>query len=162
MTTKKNQSYIISTLKFCIAGLFIPMLTIYAIVGLQMGIGLLGIECKTAWTILWTITTIGAIMAPWIFIRLMNKRLSTGFNFSTDKLLNFNIAEFAFIQCSIATFFTNGQTLCYGNGGQNGLEFMFTGWLALPFLIIFSLIFDNLRNRKIEEVRADRLTTNED
>ncbi len=158
MTTKKNQSFISSTLKFCIAGLFIPMVTVYAIVGLQMGIDYLGIECKTSWTILWTITTVGAIAAPFVFVRLMNKKLSTRYNFSNDKLLNFNIIEFTFIQCSLATFFTNGQTLCYGNGGQNGIEFMFTGWLALPFLIVLSLTFDNLRSRKIEELRADKLS----
>ena len=158
MTKKKNQSYISSTLKFCIAGLFIPMVTVYTIVGLQMGIDYLGIECNTSWTILWTITTVGAIVAPFVFIRLMNKKLSTGYNFSNDKLLNFNIIEFAFIQCSLGTFFTNGQTLCYGNGGQNGLEFMFTGWLALPFLIVLSLTFDNLRTRKIEELKADKLS----
>jgi|688.fasta_scaffold783336_1 hypothetical protein len=157
MTKKKNQSYVSSTLKFCIAGLFIPMVTVYAIVGLQMGIDYLGIECKTSWTILWTITTVGAITAPFFFVRLMNKKLSTGYNFSNDKLLNFNIIEFTFIQCSLATFFTNGQTLCYGNGGQNGIEFMFTGWLALPFLIVLSLTFDNLRSSKIEELRADKL-----
>jgi hypothetical protein len=157
MTKKKNQSYVSSTLKFCIAGLFIPMVTVYAIVGLQMGIDYLGIECKTSWTILWTITTVGAITAPFVFVRLMNKKLSTGYNFSNDKLLNFNIIEFTFIQCSLATFFTNGQTFCYGNGGQNGIEFMFTGWLALPFLIVLSLTFDNLRSSKIEELRADKL-----
>lgn len=158
MTTKKNQSFISSTMKFCIAGLFIPMVTVYAIVGLQMGIDYLGIECKTSWTILWTITTVGAIGAPFVFVRLMNKKLSTRYNFLNDKLLNFNIIEFTFIQCSLATFFTNGQTLCYGNGGQNGIEFMFTGWLALPFLIVLSLTFDNLRSRKIEELRADKLS----
>ena len=157
MTTKKTQSYISSTLKFCIAGLFIPMLTVYVIVGLQMGIGLLGIECKTSWTILWTMTSIGAVIAPFLFIRLMNKKLSTGYNYSSDKLLNFNIVEYTCIQCILGTFFTNGQTLCYGNGGQNGMEFMFTGWLALPFLIVFSLLFDNLRDRKIGELKADKI-----
>jgi len=157
MTAKKTQSYISSTLKFCIAGLLIPMLTVYVIVGLQMGIELLGIECKTSWTVLWTITSIGIVIAPFIFIRLMNKKLATGYNYSNDKLLNFNIVEYTCIQCILATLFTNRQTLCYGNGGQNGMEFMFTGWLALPFLIIFSLVFDNLRNRKINELKATKI-----
>jgi hypothetical protein len=160
MTTEKYQKYTDWTFKFCIAGLFIPMLTVYPIVAIQMGIGLLGIECKTSWTIMWTITTIGAIVGPWTFVRLMNKKLSTGYNFSTDKLLIFNIIEFSFIQCSLVTFFTNGQTLCYANGGQNGLEFIFTGWLSLPLLIIFSLVFDRLRDSKIKKVKADRIVTN--
>jgi hypothetical protein len=106
MTTEKYQKYTDWTFKFCIAGLFIPMLTVYPIVAIQMGIGLLGIECKTSWTIMWTITTIGAIVGPWTFVRLMNKKLSTGYNFSTDKLLIFNIIEFSFIQCSLVTFLT--------------------------------------------------------
>jgi hypothetical protein len=155
MTTNK-ASYTKSTLKFCIAGLFIPALTVYAIVGLQIGIETTGIECTTAWTIIWTITTFGLVTAPFVFIKRMNKKLSTGYNFTSDKLLLFNVVEFTFIQCTLASFLTTGQILCYGNGGQNGLEFIFTGWLALPFLVLLSIVFDRLRERKIEEVKTIR------
>ena len=157
MTTKKKYSFITPTLKFCIAGLFIPGFTAVAIVGLQMGIGLLGIECSKSWIVLWTLTTIGVVIAPVIFVRLMNKRLLEGYNLTTDKLTIFNIIEYAFIQCTLAMFFTRGQVLCYGNGGQNGIEFVFTGWMALPFLIVLSLVFDNLRERRTEEIKADRI-----
>jgi hypothetical protein len=133
MTTKKNQSYISSTLKFCIAGLFIPGFTAVAIVGLQMAIGLVGIECSKSWTVLWTLTSIGAVIAPIVFVRVMNKKLMEGYILTTDKLSIFNIIEYAFIQCTLAIFFTSGQVLCYGNGGQNGIEFVFTGWLSCHF-----------------------------
>ena len=157
MTTNKKTSYIKSTLKFCIAGLFIPGFTAIAILGLQMGLGLLGIECSTSWTILWTLTTIGLVTAPFIFIRQMNKRLSEGYNLTTDKLTIFNIIEYTFIQATLATFFTSGQTLCYVSDGQNGLEFAFTGWMALPFLVALSLLFDNLRERKTDEIREGKI-----
>jgi hypothetical protein len=54
-------------------------------------------------------------------------------------------------------FFTNGQILCYGSGGQNGLEFIFTGWLSLPLLILFSVVFDRLRTKRIQEIRLKRI-----
>jgi hypothetical protein len=157
MTTNKKISYIKSTLKFCIAGLFIPGFTAIAILGLQMGLGLLGIECSTSWTVLWTLTTIGMVTAPFIFVRQMNKRLSAGYNLTTDKLTIFNIIEYTFIQATLATFFTSGQTLCYVSDGQNGLEFVFTGWMALPFLVALSLLFDNLRERKTDEIKEGKI-----
>lgn len=113
-----------------------------------MGIGLLGIECSNSWTVLWTLTAIGTVTAPFIFVRIMNKRLLEGYNLTTGKLMIFNIIEYTFIQCTLATFFTSGPTLCYVTDGQNGLEFVFTGWMALPFLVVLSLVFDNLRERK--------------
>lgn len=162
MATNKKQSYISSTLKFCIAGLFISGLTVYVIIGLQMGIEFLVRDCESSWTILWTITIVGAVVTPLVFVRLMYNKLSKGYNFTNDKITNFNVVEYTFIQGSLAIFFTNGHTLCYGHPGQNGLEFIFTGWLALPFLIIFSLVFDNLRSRRIEELKAEGTATNKD
>jgi len=156
MTNK--TSYLKSTLKFCIAGLFIPGFTAIAIWGLQMGLGLLGIECSTSWTVLWTLTTIGMVMVPLIFIQQMNKRLSKGYNLTTDKLTIFNLIEYTFIQATLAIFFTSGQTLCYVSDGQNGLEFAFTGWMALPFLVVLSLLFDNLRERKTDELKERKIS----
>ena len=87
----------------------------------------------------------------------MNKRLSEGYNLTTDKLIIFNIIEYTFIQATLAIFFTNGQMLCYVTDGQNGLELAFTGWMALPFLTVLSLVFDNLREKKAEELKADEI-----
>ena len=157
MTTKKKFNFINQTLKFCIAGFFIPGFTAIAILGLQMGIGLLGIECSKSWIILWTLTTVGAVVAPLVFVRLMNKRLLEGYNLTANKLIIFNLVEYAFIQGTLAAFFTNGQTLCYVSDGQNGLEFAFTGWMSMPFLIVLSLLFDNIRERRTEEIKADRI-----
>lgn len=142
---EKRSSFIHPTLKFCIAGLFIPGFTAIVIFGLQIGLEFLGIECTAAWGILWTLTTSGAIAAPIIFIRLVNKWLSGEYDLTTGKLLIFNIIEYTAIQCALTSFFTTGQTLCYVSDGQNGLEFVFTGWMALPVLILLSLVFDNLR-----------------
>ena len=156
MTRKKKYSFISPTLKFCIAGLFIPGFTAAAILGLQMAIGLFGAECETAWIILWMLTSIGAVVAPLIFIRSMNKRLSEGYNLTTKKLIFFNITEYTFIQATLAMFFTNRHTLCYVTDGQNGLEFVFTGWMALPFLVMLSFRFDNLRDEKMYVLKAGK------
>jgi hypothetical protein len=154
MASKRIDSYISSTLKFCLAGIFTPVMTMYVIVGIQFGLEKLGLECTVIWTILWTLTTSIALVAPFVFVRLMNKRLGTGYNFGTDKLIVFNFIELACIQCVLGSRFTTAQILCYGNGGQNGLEFIFTGWLSLPFLALFSIVFDNLRKKKIVEIKA--------
>jgi hypothetical protein len=154
MTTKKKYNFTAPTLKFCIAGLFIPGFTAIAILGLQIGIGLLGIECSNSWTVLWTLTTIGTVTAPFIFVRIMNKRLFEGYHLTTANLMIFNVIEYTFIQCTLAPFFTSGHTLCYVADGQNGLEFVFTGWMAIPFLAVLSLLFDNLRERKSEEFKG--------
>ena len=157
MTTKKKFNFINQTLKFCIAGLFIPGFTAIAILGLQMGVGLLGVECSKSWIVVWTLTTVGAVVAPLVFIRLMNKRLLEGYNLTANPLIIFNIIEYTFIQSTLATLFTNGQTLCYVSDGQNGLEFAFTGWMSMPFLVALSLVFDTIRERRTEEIKADRM-----
>jgi hypothetical protein len=79
--SKKEYNFISPTLKFCIAGLFIPGFTAVAILGIQMGISLLGIECSIAWIVLWTLTTIVMVAAPFVFVQHMNKQLSGGFNY---------------------------------------------------------------------------------
>ena len=152
MTTGRDYNFIRSTLKFCIAGFFMPGFTAIAIAGFEIGLVSLGIECAIAWTILWTITTIGALIAPIIFTRLMYRRLASGYNLELSKLLSFNIIEYTLIQCTLVMFFTSGRVLCYATDGQNGLEFVFTGWVALPILIVLSLLFDKLRERKTEEL----------
>lgn len=150
MTLGKGY-YLTPTLKFSIAGIFIPGFSAALIFVVQMGIGLLGIECSNSWTILWVLTTASAVTAPFVFIRLMNKSISAGNDFTTDRLLTFNIIEYTFIQCALSSLFTTGKTLCYVSDGQNGLELVITGWLALPILIALSYYFDIRRENKIAE-----------
>jgi hypothetical protein len=136
---------------FCVVGFFIPGFTAFFILGLQMGVELLGVQCPTSWTVVWALTTVGMIIAPFIFIRIIYKKTSDGYHLSEDKLIIFNVLEYTFIQATLAAFFTSGRVLCYVTDGQNGIEFAFTGWIALPFLVILSLIFDNLREQKIAQ-----------
>ncbi|MBT1696022.1 hypothetical protein KK083_03980 [Fulvivirgaceae bacterium PWU4] len=151
MTTTGKNNFITPTLKFCIAGVFIPGFTAIFIFALQKGLTLLNIECSNSWTILWTLTAVGAVVAPIVFVRKINKWLSGEYSLITGKLLLFNFLEYIFLQCALAAFFTNGHTLCYVTDGQNGLEIVFTGWMALPILIMFSLAFDTLRKSFFEE-----------
>jgi hypothetical protein len=155
MNTKNKYNFFASTLKFCIAGFFIPGFTAIAIFGVQIGIVFLGIECADSWAILWTMTTVGLVIAPIVFVRLMNKTLKTGYNLTKGELITFNVIEYTFIQATLAVFFTNGRTLCYVTDGQNGLELVFTGWMALPFLAVLSLVFDKFREEKIAELKQE-------
>lgn len=142
------------TLKFCIAGFFIPGLTVIVVFGIQVGLGLLSVECTASWAITWTITTVGMIVAPIYFVRKLKKTLNEGYEISINSLINFNLIEYVFIQSTLAALFSNPRTLCYLSDGQNGLEFVFTGWMAMPLLVMLSLVFDNVRHRRIEAIKS--------
>jgi hypothetical protein len=155
MITEKRYTFTRQTLKFCIAGFLIPGFTAIAILGLQMGIVFLGLECASSWTILWVLTTVGLVLAPIVFVRRMYKTLETGYHLPPAKLITFNVVEYIFVQATLAAFFTNGRTLCYATDGQNGLEFVLTGWMALPPLILLSFVFDKLHVEKIATLREE-------
>lgn len=149
MVVQKRFKYINSTLKFSIAGFFLPAAGAILFLGLQLGLSSLGMECALAIRALWTITFIGLVITPIIFIRLLLQKLREGDQLKSNKLIIFNILQYFFIQCSLASLFTSSQTLCYVTDGQNGLEFAFTGWMALPFLILFSIVFDQLTRKML-------------
>ncbi|MFK5983589.1 MAG: hypothetical protein QM499_11790 [Flavobacteriaceae bacterium] len=137
----KKFNFLKPTLIFLIVGLFIPGFTVIALLGFQMLLTSLGIECHNAWNILWTVTVLGGLILPILFYihiqYLTEKKLKN----LKLRLTLFNLFEYIFIQASLALFFTNGQTLCYVSDGQNGMELVFTAWLALPILIGFSFLF---------------------
>ena len=149
----KNFNFINPTLKFCAAGLFIPGFTAIIILGMQMAISFLGIECSNSWKVLWWITSFGTILLPILFIRKFTSKIKRGVNLTTIEITVFNIIEYTFIQCALAAYFSNPNTLCYVTDGQNGLEFVFTAWMATPLLVVLSLIFDSIRKSTLQEVQ---------
>lgn len=129
------------TIIFSIVGFLIPGFTAIGLFGFQMMFSSLGLECTTAWNMLWAITIIGGLALPFLFfkhIRTMTEEKLIKLN---SQLNLFNLFEYIFLQASLALFFTNGHTLCYVSDGQNGLELVFTAWLALPILIGLSFLF---------------------
>lgn len=135
-------NFIKPTLIFAIVGLFIPGFTAIGLLGLQMLISNIGIECSTAWSVIWATSIIAGLLLPFLFYR----HIAT---LTVDKMLSlrmrltfFNLVEYVFIQSSLTPLFTSGRTLCYATDGQNGLELVFTAWLALPILIAFSFVFN--------------------
>lgn len=151
MTKNKHFKYVKSTLKFSIAGFLLPAFGAILFLGLQIGLSSLGIECSTAIKTLWTIASIGLVITPIVFISLLMRKLNAGDNLTSNKLIIFNILEYFFLQCGLASLFTTSNTLCYVTDGQNGLEFVFTGWIAIPVLILFSLAFDFITKKKLQE-----------
>ena len=149
---KKVFAYVRDTLKFSVAGLFIPGLTVFIFLGPQMSLTYLGVECGHSWTIVWLITSVGAMANPILFCRLIIKRLRQGFHVSQKQLMIFNLLEYTLIQCTLGYFFTTGKTLRYVSDGQIGLEFVFTGWIAIPFLILLSLFFEFVNNKPLEDI----------
>lgn len=130
-----------STLIFSAVGLFIPGFTAIGLLGFQMLLSSFGLECHNAWKILWLITVIGGLTLPILFYRYLITLTENKFENLKARLTFFNLIEYTFIQASLALFFTSGQTLCYVSDGQNGLELVFTAWLAIPILIGISVLF---------------------
>ena len=155
MTSKTKLNLTRTTLKFGIAGIFIPGFTAIAILVPVTFFRALGVECYVVWTSWWALTTIGAIIAPLIFLKVILKRLADGYSMTTKSVIIFNLIEYTFLQCTLSIFFSSAETRCYGTDGQNGLEFAFTGWIAIPFLILISLLFDNLVDRRTRQLNAD-------
>lgn len=155
MASKIKFNLTRTTLKFGIAGIFIPGFTAIAILVPVTVFRALGFECYVVWTSWWALTTIGAIIAPLIFLNVMLKRLAGGHTMTTASVIIFNLVEYTLLQCSFSIFFSSAETRCYGTDGQNGLEFAFTGWIAIPFLILISLLFDNLLNRSTRQLNVD-------
>lgn len=140
--TKMKFNFTKPTLNFAIVGLFIPGFTAIGLLGIQMLLSYFGIKCSTAWTIIWTTTIIAGLILPYLFYRHITKLTVDKLQSLKTRLTFFNLLEYFFIQSSLTPLFTSGQTLCYVGDGQNGLELVFTAWLALPILIAFSFIFN--------------------
>jgi hypothetical protein len=74
-------------------------------------------------------------------------------------LIVFNFFEYIFIQAGLASLISNEEMLCYGTDGQNGLEFVFTAWLSLPFLLVFGFLFKYIwksKPQKFVEIEATK------
>jgi hypothetical protein len=139
---KYQYRYLKATMIFCLIGFFIPGFTAILLFGIQMLLTEVGIECANSWELIWIGTWIGMILLPILFFRYLDRKSKETYQKLKTNLILFNLFEYIFIQASLASLFTNGNTLCYGSGGQNGIEFAFTAWLALPILIIFSYFFE--------------------
>jgi hypothetical protein len=147
---RKKFGFIKPTIIFSVIGIFIPGFTAIGILGIQMLLTSIGIECSNAWNGIWIFSILSSIILPLFFYLHIQK-------INQDKLRNlkiylnlFNIFEYFLIQASLSAFFTTGEILCYGSGGQNGIELAFSAWLAIPILICFSFIFSKRLNKKIE------------
>ena len=148
---KYQYRYLKATLIFCLIGFIIPAFTAILLLGIQMFLTEIGIECSNSWKLIWAGTWIGMILLPVLFFKYLNGRLTETYQKIRTNLILFNLFEYIFIQASLASLFTNGNTLCYVSDGQNGIELVFTAWLALPILIIFSYFFEYHTETTIEQ-----------
>ena len=146
----KLFKFVDKTGMFLIAGFFIPGFTAIILVGLQLLLNKLGVECSLAFKIVFTIAAVSALVAPYLFIKYFAKVDFTKVDMST-RLMFFNFGEYTFIQGGLALFFSNTNTLCYVTDGQNGMEIIFFGWVALPLLILLSWLFDMLHKKHLSE-----------
>lgn len=132
-------------------GFFIPGFTAIGLLGLQMLLSEFGVECSTAWTIIWGFTNTAGLFLPIIFYRHIKSLTKDKLKSLKKRLALFNLFEYIFIQSSLTPLLTSGKTLCYVTDGQNGIELAFTAWLSLPILLALSFLFNwSIKTKKIE------------
>lgn len=139
-------NFIKPTLICCFIGIFIPDFTAVLFFLLQLLTDKINVDCKTYWSSLWILTSIFSIASPFLFLENIKKTKSP----TLTKLTLFNFLEYICLQASLSQFFTNSKTICYGSGGQNGIELIFTAWIALPILVSLSFVFKYKFEKLIE------------
>ncbi|GLU55315.1 hypothetical protein [Dyadobacter frigoris] len=144
MPNYKNEqfNFLRITKFFAIAGFFIPGFTVVALLGIQKLFELSGMDCENALKSVWWLCTVGSIGLPIIFLLYLNRKTIIRKQDLDLKVGVFNLLEYIFIQAALEIFFSNPDTLCNVTDGQNGIELVFTGWLAIPFLFILGFIFN--------------------
>ena len=146
----KPFSFVSKTGYFLIAGFFIPGFTAIGLLGFQMLLTKIGVECSLAYKMVFAISAVAALIVPYLFTRYFTKVDFTKVDIS-KRLILFNFTEYMFIQGGLALFYSNTNTLCYVSDGQNGLEIIFFGWFALPILILLSWLFDMLHKKHLQQ-----------
>lgn len=132
-----NFNFIKPTLIFSLIGIFIPGFTAIIFFLSQSLLNKNGIECNDFWKYLFIISGIISILLPILFIKNLKNTIQNKESILT-KLTLFNFLEYIFIQVFFARFFTNEQIICYGSGGQNGIELIFSAWLSIPIIVTIS------------------------
>lgn len=135
---------------FLIAGFLIPGFTAIILVTFQKLLTNLGIECSLAYKTVFSISALGALTTPFVFIKYFTKVDFTKVDM-TKWLIFFNFIESTFIQGGLALLYSDENTLCYVKDGQNGLEVIFFGWVSLPILILLSWLFDILYKKHLKQ-----------
>ena len=143
----KKFDFLKPTIIFSLIGIFIPGFTVIVLIGTQKLLSSVGIECTISWKIIWSLTTIIGIGLPIIFTKYIRNITIEKLKTLKTKLIIFNLVEYICIQSSFGSLFSNSNTLCYESDGQNGLELVFTAWLALPILVILSILFNRIYNQ---------------
>ena len=142
-------NYIFTTFIFCIIGLFAPAISMLLISGFQLLISTIRISCEDSWHLIWAISWIGLIIWPILFFQLLYIKKSSEIRKIKNRLIWLNTLGYLSIQISVGSLLSSAEILCYGIDGQIGLEYVFTAWLALPILFLFSVILDRLLIKQI-------------
>lgn len=156
MSKSGTHFYLKSTGYFTLVGFVIPGFTAFGTLGLQFFFEYLSFSCEGFWTFIWAFVWIGALALPVFFDQYVFKNQNLDRAIAAKMLWAFNFFEYWLLQTALASFFTDGNTLCTVSDGQNGLEFVFTGWMSLPILLLLSVKFDQTRmGIRVKEIVID-------
>lgn len=139
-------NFVKPTLISCAIWFFIPGFTAILFFLFQLLTDKIGIDCSTSWKSIWILTSLISVTLPFVFIENIKKTN----NPTLTKLTLFNFIEYISLQACLAQFFTDSKTICYGSGGENGIELVLTAWIALPILVCISFVFKHKLENNIE------------
>lgn len=141
---KEKFNFVIPTVVFSIIGVFLGGLAAIILFAISKSFQFFvtGNDCVVALTCTWWTSLIGSLVSPILFFRYLKRYEVYRRQSLQTKLVFFNLLEYTLITGTISVFFSDPQVLCYGKDGQIGLEIVFTAWLSIPFLIIFSYILN--------------------
>ncbi|MBB5283137.1 hypothetical protein HNQ92_001263 [Rhabdobacter roseus] len=139
---KERFNFIKPTGIFALAGLFMGGFSAFALVSLASLLQNIGFDCIKSLNLIWVLCAMGSILLPIIFYKNLSNLTLYHPHSLQNRIALFNIVEYCCIQVALVPFFTTAQTLCFVIDGQNGIELIFTSWLALPCLLLLSYIFN--------------------
>lgn len=142
---KVEFNFVKYTFLFCIFGFFCSGFTAIVLLAIQSAFDWFLQDCVQAMRLTWYCCLCCCILTPLLFgLYLRSKEVHSN-QLLKKQLGIFNVLALTFIQGTLGVFYSDPEFLCYGTDGQNGLEFVFYAWCALPILVLISYYFKSMR-----------------
>ena len=139
------NSFTKPTLYFCLVGFIAVAFPAYVLLGLEYCLEKLGYSCENAILSICKCATYICLITPVTFFYYLF-RSRNWFSISQIKrrILLFDLTLYVCIPAALEIHFSTPQILCNVTDGQNGLELAFSAWLALPVVMLLSVVFEQV------------------
>ena len=145
------------TLYFSLVGFIAAAIPALFFIGVESCLEKLGYSCISAIPIICNCAAFICLLLPIsFFVYLLRSHSSFSDSQIKGRILIFDSILFLCIPTALEPYVSTANTLCNVADGQNGLELVFSAWLALPVLLLFSFIFEQIfKGRQIAILNSD-------